>query len=148
MQIPKIELTEDKLRELRRRFFPRGSGPLSEMSYVVGLIDAIAKDKGWDVSPQMPFKFREIDQAATSIQLGTKGTLLVIPKEEFCSWIDKVLDVLYFNKRALEETNQIALPADNSWIGINRNGADASRKEIDRLMTELKHLIDLIVSGE
>jgi len=37
------------LKELRRVFKPVGSGPLSVMRVVVKLIDAIAKEKGFEI---------------------------------------------------------------------------------------------------
>ena len=54
MKIPEIELTESNLKELREQFYPSGSGPLGVMAYVIGLIDAIAKEKGWILTEYKP----------------------------------------------------------------------------------------------
>lgn len=50
MTIPVLELTKDNLKSWREQFYPAGSGPLSVMRMVVALIDAIAREKGWDLT--------------------------------------------------------------------------------------------------
>lgn len=48
-RIKEIELTEENLKALRKAWYPAGSGPLSAMGTICGLIDAIAKEKGFNV---------------------------------------------------------------------------------------------------
>lgn len=50
LPIPVIELTKDNLKKWRKSYFPAGSGPLGVMRMVVALIDAIAREKGWDLT--------------------------------------------------------------------------------------------------
>ena len=49
MEIPVIQLTRENLKLWRKQFYPTGSGPLFVMRMVVALIDAIAKEKSWDL---------------------------------------------------------------------------------------------------
>lgn len=50
MAVPVLELTKENLKLWRKHFYPIGSGPLGVMRMVVALIDAIAKEKGWDLT--------------------------------------------------------------------------------------------------
>lgn len=43
------EFTEEGLTRLRKRYTPRGSGPLLLMAIIVQLLDYIAEIKGWDI---------------------------------------------------------------------------------------------------
>jgi len=47
--LPEIKMTPEFINEIRIRFRPIGSGPLSVMRWVVALCEAIAKDRGWDL---------------------------------------------------------------------------------------------------
>lgn len=47
--IPDSEFTEEGFSQLRKRYTPRGSGPLLLMTIIVQLLDYIAELKGWEI---------------------------------------------------------------------------------------------------
>ena len=53
----KIEYSEESFRDIRRTFYPKGSGPLRLMRIIVEILDVVSNENGWDIGQkQNPLK--------------------------------------------------------------------------------------------